>query len=89
MTRVSRIWSLTTDKTALSAHLVLEAGHNQQEVLQEATRAIRWDTCMLGHVTHVTRDNTPISRRGYQLYEMTLQVEQFQSDMERCGQCRD
>ena len=59
MTRVSRIWSLTTDKTALSAHLVLEAGHNQQEVLQEATRAIRWDTCMLGHVTHVTRDNTP------------------------------
>ena len=56
MTRVSRIWSLTTDKTALSAHLVLEAGHNQQEVLQEATRAIRWDTCMLGLVTHVTRD---------------------------------
>ena len=54
MTRVSRIWSLTTDKTALSAHLVLEARHNQQEVLQEATRAIRWDTCMLGHLTRDT-----------------------------------
>ena len=63
-----RIWSLTTDKTALAAHLVIEAGQSEESVLQQATTAIR---------------------REYSLYEMTLQVEQFQSDMESCGQCRE
>ena len=37
-----RMWSLTTDKTALSAHLVLARGDTEQEaVLQRATRALR------------------------------------------------
>ena len=63
-----RVWSLTTDKAALAAHLVIEAGQNEEVVLQQATTAIR---------------------REYGLYEMTLQVEQFQQDMESCGQCRD
>ena len=63
-----RIWSLTTDKAAMAAHLVIESGQNEEAVLQQATTAIR---------------------REYSLYEMTLQVEQFQSDMESCGQCRD
>ena len=36
-----RIWSLTTDKTALACHLVVEDGYNQQSVLQQATLAIR------------------------------------------------
>ena len=35
------IWSLTTDKTALSAHLVIEQGLHAQKVLTEATRQIR------------------------------------------------
>ena len=36
------MWSLTTDKTALSAHLVLARGDTEQEaVLQRATRALR------------------------------------------------
>ena len=63
-----RIWSLTTDKTALAAHLVVETGYDEDNVLQQATAAIR---------------------RSYSLYEMTLQVEKFQSDMETCRQCRD
>ena len=63
-----RIWSLTTDKAAMAAHLVIESGENEERVLRVATTAIR---------------------RQYSLYEMTLQVEHFQSDMERCGQCRD
>ena len=63
-----RIWSLTTDKAAMAAHLVIESGQNEEAVLQQATTAIR---------------------REYSLYEMTLQVEQFQSNMESCGQCRD
>merc|ERR1712029_1153484 len=36
-----RIWSLTTDKTAMSAHLVVEQGLDEQKVLQKATLAIR------------------------------------------------
>jgi len=63
-----RIWSLTTDKTALGAHLVIETGLNAQKVLKEATQKIR---------------------AKYDLYEMTLQVEEFQSDMMGCDQCKD
>ena len=63
-----RIWSLTTDKTALSAHLVIEQGLSAQKVLTEATRHIR---------------------AQYSLYEMTLQVEEIQPDMEECNQCQD
>merc|ERR1719219_1648721 len=63
-----RIWSLTTDKAALAAHLVIDSGYNEDNVLQQATAAIR---------------------SKYNLYEMTLQVEQFQANMETCGQCRD
>ena len=36
-----RIWGLTTNKTALAAHLAIEKGHNAQHVLSEATRKIR------------------------------------------------
>eukprot|EP00092_Neocalanus_flemingeri_P020452 GFUD01022156.1.p1 GENE.GFUD01022156.1~~GFUD01022156.1.p1 ORF type:complete len:349 (-),score=77.96 GFUD01022156.1:133-1179(-) len=63
-----RIWSLTTDKTALGAHLVIENGLNAQKVLKEATKKIR---------------------AKYDLYEMTLQVEEFQNDMMACDQCKD
>ena len=36
-----RIWGLTTDKTALSAHLAVEEACDTQKVLQEATVKIR------------------------------------------------
>jgi len=63
-----RIWGLTTDKTALAAHLAVEEGYDAQQVLQEATKKIR---------------------AKYDLYEMTLQVEVFQPNMNDCGQCKD
>jgi len=63
-----RIWSLTTDKTALAAHLVIEKGLDAQKVLQDATKKIR---------------------SMYELYEMTLQVEEFQNDMMACDQCKE
>ena len=63
-----RIWGLTTDKTALAAHLAVEQGYDAQKVLQEATIKMR---------------------AKYDLYEMTLQVEEFQHDMDGCGQCQD
>jgi len=63
-----RIWSLTTNKTALAAHLVIERGLNAQKVLTAATQQIR---------------------DKYDLYEMTLQVEEFQHDMAGCVQCEN
>ena len=63
-----RIWGLTTDKTALSAHLVIDLSRNSQEILKEASTMIR---------------------RKYNVYEMTLQVENFQPDMDDCSQCKD
>jgi len=36
-----KVWSLTTDKAALSAHLAVEQGLNPHEVLREATKKIR------------------------------------------------
>merc|ERR1712150_30434 len=63
-----RIWSLTTDKTALSAYLVIGSNKNGQDILKEASIAIR---------------------EKYDVYEMTLQVEWSQNEMENCRQCKD
>lgn len=63
-----RIWGLTTDKTALSAHLVIDPSRNAQDILKEASTKIR---------------------EKYNIYEMTLQVEEFQDDMDECTQCQD
>ena len=63
-----RIWGLTTDKTALSAHLVIDSSRNAQDILKEASTMIR---------------------RKYNVYEMTLQVENYQQDMNDCSQCHD
>jgi len=63
-----RIWGLTTDKTALAAHLAVERGFDTQKVLHAATIKIR---------------------SVYNFYEMTLQVEEFQNDMNGCDQCKD
>jgi cation diffusion facilitator family transporter len=63
-----RIWGITTDKTALSAHLVIDSSRNAQDILKEASTMIR---------------------RKYNVYEMTLQVENYQQDMNDCSQCQD
>ena len=63
-----RIWGLTTDKTALSAHLVIDSDRSAQDVLKEASMMIR---------------------RKFSVYEMTLQVENYQPDMNDCTQCQD
>jgi len=63
-----RIWGLTTDKTALSAHLVIDPSRNAQDILKEASTKIR---------------------EKYNIYEMTLQVEEFHEDMDECTQCQD
>ena len=63
-----RIWELTTNKTALTAHLAIDASRSAQEILKEASSMIR---------------------TKYDVYEMTLQVENYQQDMNTCTQCQD
>lgn len=63
-----RIWGLTSSKTALAAHLVIDASRSAQDVLKEASTMIR---------------------TKYDVYEMTLQVENYQQDMNNCTQCKD
>lgn len=63
-----RIWGLTTDKTALTAHIAIDQGLNAQQVLAAAIAKIR---------------------DRYNLYELTLQVEEFRTEMDGCEQCKD
>ncbi|XP_058450285.1 proton-coupled zinc antiporter SLC30A2-like isoform X2 [Malaya genurostris] len=61
-----RIWALSINKIALSAHLAVEPNTNTEAVLQQATRSIH---------------------AKYDFFETTLQIEEFQADMEDCNQC--
>jgi cation diffusion facilitator family transporter len=62
-----RIWGLTTDKVALSAHLAIDPSCDAQTILRDASARIR---------------------AKYNFYEMTLQVEEFEQDMDSCNQCK-
>lgn len=61
-----RIWALSINKIALSAHLAVAPNTNTESVLQEATRTVH---------------------AKYDFFETTLQIEEFQPDMEDCNQC--
>lgn len=61
-----RIWALSINKIALSAHLAVVPNTNTESVLQEATRTVH---------------------AKYDFFETTLQIEEFQPDMEDCNQC--
>ena len=43
MHRVSRIWGLTTDKSALAAHLAIDKGLNAQEVIGQERENKYWN----------------------------------------------
>lgn len=62
-----RIWALSLDKTALSAHLAIKPGTSPQDILRTATRNIHDE---------------------YKFFEMTLQIEEFDEQMENCKQCK-
>ena len=79
-----RIWSLTTNKTALAAHLVIEKGLNAQKVKYFYCSETPQIFCLPWQVLTAA---TQKIREQYDLYEMTLQVEEFQPDMTACDQC--
>lgn len=63
-----RIWSLSMDKTALSAHIAIAKGHNPMSILKQASREIHGN---------------------YNIFELTLQVEEYKEEMKDCEQCQE
>ena len=93
-----RIWGLTTDKTALSAHLVI--GKHQyffssmNHETTSKTVLMSLNQCILPldssrNAQEVLKEASTKIRGKYNIYEMTLQVEEFQDDMDDCTQCQD
>ncbi|PSN42407.1 Zinc transporter 2 [Blattella germanica] len=62
-----RIWALSMDKMALSAHLAICPGMSPHKILQIASRSLR---------------------EQFEFFEMTIQIEEFNENMEQCSQCR-
>lgn len=63
-----RIWALTMDKVALSAHLAIDPLADPREVLKDAQRQLK---------------------ANYNVFESTVQVEDYSRNMENCTQCKD
>lgn len=62
-----RIWALSLDKVAMSAHIAIDQEFNPLEVIETASRAVR-------------------SR--FDIFESTIQVEEYRNDMDHCLQCK-
>lgn len=63
-----RIWALSMDKIALSAHIVIRPNEDAMQVLKSCSRMIR---------------------SNYDIFELTLQVEEYHEIMEDCAKCND
>ncbi|XP_076358032.1 proton-coupled zinc antiporter SLC30A2-like [Tachypleus tridentatus] len=63
-----RIWALSMDKIAVSAHVAIAKGESPTIVLKQASREIR---------------------SNFDVFELTLQVEEYREVMQECTQCQD
>ncbi|XP_064479585.1 proton-coupled zinc antiporter SLC30A2-like isoform X2 [Ornithodoros turicata] len=63
-----RIWALSMDKIALSAHIVIRPNEDGMKVLKNCSRMIR---------------------SNLDIFEMTLQVEEYNEGMDDCAKCND
>ena len=63
-----RIWSLSLDKVAMSAHLAILKDADAKSVLKSASNSVR---------------------AKYDIYELTIQVEEYQNDMDACLRCKN
>uniref|UniRef100_A0A2I9LPZ2 Zinc transporter 2 n=1 Tax=Centruroides hentzi TaxID=88313 RepID=A0A2I9LPZ2_9SCOR len=63
-----RIWSLSIDKTALSAHIAIAKGQSSIDILKQASREIH---------------------RNFNIFELTLQVEEYKEEMLACTRCQE
>lgn len=90
-----RIWGLTTDKTALSAHLAigklktwylcrLQLTNKFGYCWYFALNATDWDV----DEQKILREASAKIRAKYNIYEMTLQLERFHREMDACQLCK-
>lgn len=63
-----RIWALSMDKIALSAHIVIRSNEDAMSILKTCSRMIR---------------------SNYDIFELTLQVEEYHEVMDDCAKCND
>lgn len=63
-----RIWSISLDKVAMSAHLAIAKDHDATNVLKSASSAIR---------------------AKFDVFELTIQVEEYRNEMDDCNQCKN
>lgn len=63
-----RIWALSMDKIALSAHIVIRPNEDAMHTLKACSRLIR---------------------SNYDIFELTLQVEEYHAVMDDCAKCND
>lgn len=63
-----RIWALSMDKIALSAHIVIRPNEDAMQILKSCSRMIR---------------------SNYDIFELTLQVEEYHEVMDDCAKCND
>lgn len=84
-----RIWALTMDKVALSAHVAI-----RKQQFQAVFCVVRWANvyCVVGpgsRTQEVLLQASRLVRSRFDVYEMTLQIEEFEAGMEDCAQCQD
>ena len=90
-----RIWGLTTDKTALSAHLAISKSTKSARFTRQVFLAIKLIHAALlpaapgANPKVILREASVAIRRKYNIYEMTLQVEDYEQDMSDCNQCQN
>ncbi|XP_014668620.1 PREDICTED: zinc transporter 2-like [Priapulus caudatus] len=63
-----RIWALTMNKVAMSAHLAIDPDSDPRKVLKQAQRRVKYE---------------------FNVFESTVQVEDYKVDMQDCVQCKD
>ena len=63
-----RIWSISLDKVAMSAHLAIDKNFDATEVLRTASSTIR---------------------AKFEVFELTIQVEEYRNEMDDCNQCKN
>ena len=98
-----RIWGLTTDKTALSAHLVIgkltlftttfcqsiNPIESPFSLLELNWKSLNGFSDPSRNAQDILKEASTKIREKYNIYEMTLQVEEFHEDMDECTQCQD
>lgn len=63
-----RIWSISLDKIAMSAHLAIAKDYDATSVLKTASSSIR---------------------AKFDVFELTIQVEEYRNEMDDCNQCKN